>query len=82
MAWPIHNGDFCRFIKIASRTDFENPADLSTSIHPNYDFGHEEDELWEMLESKPIRNIDEAQNDISFYLFEADNEKVVTWDAS
>lgn len=82
MVWPIVNGDFCRFIKIASREDFDDSSDLHSSIHPRYQFGHEAGELWEMLEPNPIRNLDEAQNDISFYLFTAGKEKVVTWEAN
>lgn len=82
MQWPIKNGDFCRFVKIASQQDFLDKNDLFAAIPEDDHFGRDADVFWEMLPDKKITNLDDGNYDTSFYLFTAGSEKVVLWDCN
>jgi len=82
MRWPIKNGDFCRFIKIASKVDFQNPEDLFYSISSGYKKDKNAAQLWDMLPSKKITSLEDGNYNVSFYLFDSFGEKVVTWDCN
>lgn len=82
MAWPILDGDFCRFIKLASQADFANAEDLHACVPEDELFGHGPQDLWEIIPEKPITSLKDGNYDISFYLFESKNKKLVLWDAS
>ena len=47
--WPFLNGEFPRFIKIASRVDFVDKVDLYDSVPEAERLGHDADALWDML---------------------------------
>jgi uncharacterized protein CbrC (UPF0167 family) len=77
--WPIKNGRPYRFVKIASRVDYESKEQFLGSILENAD---DPEWLWDMLPDHKITNIKEGQYDISFYLFEFEGDKLTTWDAN
>jgi uncharacterized protein CbrC (UPF0167 family) len=82
MEWPIKNGDFCRFVKIASKPDFLDKNELFAAIPEEYHFGRDADEFWEMLPEGKITNLEDGNYDVSFYLFMAGPDKVVIWDCN
>jgi len=80
--WPFKNGDFCKFIKIASQKDFNGPEELFNSIDEELHFGRDAAEFWEMLPDTKITCIEDGNYDTSFYLFMSGEQKVVTWDCN
>ena len=82
MEWPILEGDFCRFIKIASRTDFTSKEEL-LSLIPQRDWnGRDAGELWDMVPEARITNLKDGNFDVSFYLFASKTQKLVLWDCN
>jgi len=76
--WPVKNGIPYRFIKIASKFDYDSKEQFVRSL-----FDCEQDpDLWEMLPDHKIANIKEGQYDVSFYLFEDLGDKLTIWDAN
>ena len=76
--WPVKNGKPYRFIKIASKLDYDSKEHFVATL-----FDCDQDpELWDMLPDHKIENMKEGQYDISFYLFEDSGEKLTTWDAN
>jgi len=82
MEWPIRNGDFCKFVKIASQPDFTNKEELFAAIPEDYYFGRDAGEFWDMLPESQITNLENGNYDTSFYLFTTGSEKVVLWDCN
>ena len=82
MQWPIKNGDFCRFIKLASRNDFSGKEELFRAIPDDYKCDHSADDFWEMIPCNKITNLDDGNYDTSFYLFMSGDEKIVIWDCN
>lgn len=80
--WPIRNGDFCKFIKIASRRDFSDKHELFEAIPVDYHFGRNADEFWEMIPDAKITSLKNGNYDISFYLYMSGEQKVVLWDCN
>jgi uncharacterized protein CbrC (UPF0167 family) len=76
--WPAKNGKPYKFIKIASRSDYESKEHFASTL-----FDCEQDpELWEMLPDCKIENMKDGQFDISFYLFKDAGDKLTIWDAN
>lgn len=82
MQWPCVDGDFGVFIKLASQHDFIGPADLHSCIPIDELYGHSPDKIWERIPDKPITSLKDGNYDCSFYLFESNGKRVVTWDMS
>ncbi|HBG08194.1 MAG: hypothetical protein A2075_02125 [Geobacteraceae bacterium GWC2_58_44] len=80
--WPFKDGDFCKFIKIASQSDFSNPEELFDAIDESLRFDHSATAFWEMLPEAEITCIEDGNYDTSFYLFMAGRNKIVTWDCN
>lgn len=77
--WPIKNGRPYRFIKIASKLDYESKEQFIDSLFEN---SNDPEWLWSMMPDHKISNIKEGQYDLSCYLFELEGDKLTTWDAS
>jgi uncharacterized protein CbrC (UPF0167 family) len=77
--WPIKNGRPYRFIKIASKLDYESKKQFIDSLFEN---SNDPEWLWSILPDHKISNIKEGQYDLSCYLFEFEGDKLTTWDAS
>jgi hypothetical protein len=77
--WPIKNGRPYRFVKIASKVDYESKEHFLGSLLENSD---DPEWLWDMLPNHRIGTIKEGQYDVSFYLFEHGADKLTTWDAN
>jgi uncharacterized protein CbrC (UPF0167 family) len=76
--WPVKNGVPFKFIKIASKLDYDSREQFLASL-----FDCEPDpDLWDMLPDHRITNVKEGQYDISFYLFEHSGDKLTIWDAN
>ncbi|MBK1789766.1 CbrC family protein [Persicirhabdus sediminis] len=76
--WPVKNGKPYRFIKIASKLDYDSKEQFVATL-----FCCDQDpELWEMLPDLKIENMEVGQYDISFYLFEDSGDKLTIWDAN
>ena len=80
--WPFVNGEFPRFMKIASRTDFVDKIELYESVPEAERLAHDADALWEMLPEARISSLADGNYDTSFYLFEHSKGKLCTWDCS
>jgi uncharacterized protein CbrC (UPF0167 family) len=80
--WPFVDGDFCKFIKIASKMDFRNQDEFIDTLYDEYKGTNDPDELWSFLPDKEIRNLSDGQYDVTVYLFHRDKRRVTTWDAS
>ena len=78
ISWPVKNGVPYKFIKIASKQDYQDKAEFVTSL---FDCDQDPD-LWDMLPDHKISNMKEGQYDLSFYLFENDGDKLTLWDAN
>ena len=80
--WPFVDGDFPVFLKIASKTDFDDQAQFTESILPDGISEPDPEWQWEMLPDHPIKNLKDAQYDISFYLFRRQDRLHTIWDAN
>lgn len=80
--WPFVDGDFCTFLKIASKRDFKGQIEFSATVHDEYKELNDPDELWSFLPDREIRNLSEGQYNVSVYLFQRGNRLVTTWDAN
>jgi uncharacterized protein CbrC (UPF0167 family) len=80
--WPFVDGDFCTFIKIASKQDFESQHAFIDSLYDEYVEINDPDELWSFLPDRKIGNLSDGQYNVSVYLFRRGDRLVTTWDAS
>jgi uncharacterized protein CbrC (UPF0167 family) len=80
--WPLGKDDLCVFVKIADRHDFTDKDELIRSIPDDLRFGHSSADFWGMLPDKKITSIADGNYDVSFYLFDDNGSKVVTWDCN
>lgn len=78
LSWPVKNGVPYKFIKIASKLDYQDKDEFVASL---FDCDQDPD-LWDMLPDHKINNMKEGQYDLSFYLFESDGDKLTLWDAN
>ncbi|PCJ21248.1 MAG: hypothetical protein COB02_01295 [Candidatus Cloacimonadota bacterium] len=81
--WPIVDGTFCVFIKLASKVDFDNNIEKfrSAALPIEVDLSQIE-ELWEALPNKKITSLQDGNYDTSFYLFRHNESYYWIWDAS
>lgn len=77
--WPIKNGRPYKFVKIASKIDYESKEQFIGSLFEN---SNDPEWLWNMLPDHKIENIKEGQYDLSCYLFELEGNKLTIWDAN
>ena len=76
--WLVKNGKPYKFIKIASRLDYDSKEHFVATL-----FDCDSDpELWDMLPGHKIEKMKDGQYDISFYLFEQSGDKITIWDAN
>ncbi|XZE21399.1 CbrC family protein [Pirellulaceae bacterium SH449] len=80
--WPFVDGDFCTFLKIASKRDFQNQNEFIATVYDEYKEMNDPDELWSFLPDREIRNLSDGQYNVSVYLFQRGNRLVTTWDAN
>ena len=80
--WPFSDGDFCTFLKIASKRDFRDQKEFIESVHDEYKDMNDPDELWSFLPEREIRNLSDGQYNVSVYLFQRGNRLITTWDAN
>lgn len=78
-SWPVKNGRPYKFIKIASKLDYESKAQFLSSL---FEKSEDPEWLWNMLPDHKIENMEEGQYDISFYLYELKGDIITTWDAN
>lgn len=78
ISWPVKNGVPYKFMKIASKLDYQDKSEDVSSL---YDSDMHLD-LWEMLPGHKISNMKDWRYDVSFYLFENDGDKFTLWDAN
>ncbi len=79
--WPIKHGRPYKFIKIASKIDYESKEHFIKSLYDN-DNDNDPEWLWEMLPGHRIANLQEGQYDLSCYLYDLDGDILTTWDAN
>ena len=80
--WPVADGDFCIFKKIASKNDFNNKFDLYNKIRDEDKYDHTVDDFWEMLADGPITNLKNGNYSPSFYIFTSITKIIVLWDCN
>ncbi len=80
--WPFVDGDFCTFLKIASKRDFKGQNEFIATVHDEYKELNDPEELWSFLPNREIRNLSEGQYNVSVYLFQRGNRLVTIWDAN
>ncbi len=80
-AWPLVNGEFPVFERIASKQDFENKDEFSNSFIGEGQEKTDIEWLWGVLPEKKLSSYKEA-GDISVYLFTLAGKKYWVWDAN
>lgn len=80
--WPIVNGNYCIFEKIASKPDFVSEEEFNSSFSDSDREEADLEWLWSVLPEVKITSLANANYDITVYLFSAGNNKYCTWDAS
>ncbi len=79
--WPLIDGIYPVFERIASKEDFENQEDFVESFIETDQKKNEIDWLWDKLPNKRLKNYKEA-TDISVYLFSIKEKNYWVWDAN
>jgi len=80
-AWPVVNGQYPLFERIASKEDFKDKQEFVDSFIEDEQSKSEIGWLWDMLPDKKLNNYEEAGG-ITVYLFSLDNRKYWIWDAN
>ncbi|PTY38442.1 hypothetical protein BGP77_12075 [Saccharospirillum sp. MSK14-1] len=78
--WPIMNGEYCVFEKIASKTDFDNKAAFTGAFSKEDQTSTDLDWLWNKLPEEPVANLAQGNFTVSVYLFSCHGIQLCTWD--
>lgn len=80
--WPVINGEFCIFERMASKADFSSKDEFKDSVMPLDREGSDLDWLWDAMPEQRIKNHKQGNFNVSVYLFTHKGKKHTTWDAS
>jgi len=80
-AWPMIDGEFPIFERIASVEDFKDKEEFLNTFVESDQTKEEVEWLWERLPRKQLNHYNEAGN-ISIYLFSLKDKKYWVWDAN
>lgn len=79
--WPMINGEFPVFERIASKKDFESKEEFIESFAGDISERGKIEWLWDTMPDKSISCYSDA-GDVSVYLFTLDDKKYWVWDAN
>lgn len=77
--WPVKGGKPYRFVKIASKVDYESKQQFVDSLFHTVG---DADWIWNVMPDHKIENMSEGQYDVSCYLFDSDGDILTMVDAT
>ena len=80
--WPCIDGIYCKFERMAAKSDFKDITEFGESLFPLDRDGVDIEWLWEAMPLKRIKNHLDGNFNTSVYLFTNKDKKHCIWDSN